>query len=565
MTAAFEDPSSPGRRRLLEVAAASRVPSRAEVVGLLTAPGATSVRLPGGGSVSADYLAHRGFEGKAGQSVVLSSASTPDGSGPMVIALGIGAGADTPASEGIRRAAAGLVRSAGRARSVALVMGSLPQGLDAAEAAQAAAEGAALATYRYLGFKSATEGGSQVERLTLVSSAAAQLLPALERGAAIASAVALVRDLVNEPPGSLTPTRMAAISELVAESHGLKARVFDLADIQRERLGGLAGVARGSEQEPRMVRLEYRPSGPARATIALVGKGITFDSGGLSLKSGDGMMTMKNDMAGAAVVLGTMSVLAELDVPVRVVGFMPMTENMPGGRAIKPGDVLRARNGKTMEVLNTDAEGRLVLADGLSLAAEEKPDAIIDLATLTGAVVIALGRKIAGLMGNDESLVARVQSAGAEAGERYWPLPLPADYRRDIDSQVADMKNIGNPSQAGSIIAGLFLQEFVDDRPWAHLDIAGTAFGDTDQGYTSRGATGFGLRTLVELLSNWSPAAPTASRSARVARPTIKARPAAKAAGRTAKAAKATGRTVKAPRTGGRTTKAAGAKAGRRS
>ncbi|MHB1445685.1 MAG: leucyl aminopeptidase [Acidimicrobiales bacterium] len=530
MTAAFEDPSSPGRRRLLEVAAAARVPGRTEVVGLLTGPGATSLKVPGGGSVSADYLAQRGFEGKAGQSVVLSSAAAPDGPGPVVIALGIGTGPDRPASEGIRLAAAGLVRSAGRARSVALVMGALPEGLAASEAAQVAAEGAALATYRYLGFKSSSEGGSQVERLTVVSNSAAQLLPALERGSAIASAVALVRDLVNEPPGSLTPTRMAAISELVAESHGIKAKVFDLADIQRERLGGLAGVARGSEQEPRMVRLEYRPSAPVRATVALVGKGITFDSGGLSLKSGDGMMTMKNDMAGAAVVLGTMSVLAELDVPVRVVGFMPMTENMPGGRAIKPGDVLRARNGKTMEVLNTDAEGRLVLADGLSLAAEEKPDAIIDLATLTGAVVVALGRKIAGLMGNDEALVARVQSAGAGAAERYWPLPLPAEYRRDIDSQVADMKNIGNPSQAGSIIAGLFLQEFVDDRPWAHLDIAGTAFGDTDEGYTSRGATGFGLRTLVELLSNWSSAAsPPAGATKSAGRKATKAGTAGKA------------------------------------
>ncbi|MHB1923638.1 MAG: M17 family peptidase N-terminal domain-containing protein, partial [Acidimicrobiales bacterium] len=288
MTAAFGDPSSPGRRRLLDVAVAARVPGRAEVVGVLTQPGAASVKLPGGGSVSGERLAHRGFEGKAGQSVVLSSASA-DGAGPVVIALGVGAGPDTPVSEGIRRAAAGLVRSAGRARSVALVMGALPDGVDAPAAAQAAAEGAALATYRYLGFKSSTEGGGQVERLTLVSNAGASLLSALQRGAAIASAVALVRDLVNEPPSSLTPTRMAAISELVADRHGISAKVFDLADIQRERLGGLAGVARGSDQEPRMVRLEYQPAGRPRATVALVGKGITFDSGGLSLKSGEGM------------------------------------------------------------------------------------------------------------------------------------------------------------------------------------------------------------------------------------------------------------------------------------
>jgi leucyl aminopeptidase len=508
MTAVFEDISSPQRRQLLKVTVANRVPAAAEVVGVLVAPGAKSVKVPGSTSVSAAVLARRGFEGKTGQTVVLSAAGDR-----VVIAVGSAPPPEMPASDGLRRAAAALVRHAGRAHSVALVLGTLPGGLGPAPAAQAVAEGAALATYRYHGFKSTPDTASQISELTIVSRADPGLQSAAERGAAIASAVTMVRDLVNEPPGSLTPTRMASIGEETARSTGLSARVYDLAGIESEGLGGLAGVARGSDQEPRMVRLEYQPRGAARATVALVGKGITFDSGGLSLKSGDGMMTMKDDMAGAAVVLGTMSLLAELRLPVRVIGFMPMTENMPGGRAIKPGDVLRARNGKTMEVLNTDAEGRLVLADGLSLAAEEKPDAIIDLATLTGAVVVALGRKIAGLMGNDEQLIRRIQSAGATAGERYWPLPLPSDYRRDIDSQVADMKNIGNPSQAGSIIAGLFLQEFVGVTPWAHLDIAGTAWGEGDSGYLSRGATGFGVRTLIELLSHWPATTSGAGRS----------------------------------------------------
>ena len=535
MTAVFEDDSSPQRSDILKVGVAARVPAGAEVVGVLVAPGTGSVKVPGGSSVSTAALARRGFEAKAGQTVVLSTSADR-----VILAVGCGPAPEVPASEALRRGAAALVRQAGKARAVAIVLGAPAAGLSAPDAAQAIAEGAALATYRYQGFKSAPEPSAQVAELTLVATTDTGLQAALQRGAAIASAVAMVRDLVNEPPGSLTPSRFAAIAERTAATRGLSARVYDLAAIRSEGLGGLGGVARGSEQEPRMVRLEYQPRARARAKVALVGKGITFDSGGLSLKSGEGMMTMKDDMAGAAVVLGAMSLLAELRVPVHVVGFMPLTENMPGGRAIKPGDVLRARNGKTMEVLNTDAEGRLVLADGLSLAAEEGPDAIVDLATLTGAVVTALGRKIAGLMGNDERLSAMVQAAGASAGERYWPLPLPADYRRDIDSQVADMKNIGNAGQAGSIIAGLFLQEFVSDLPWAHLDIAGTAWGDGDSTYLSRGATGFGVRTLIELLSTW-PSGPARATSPRRAAARAKAVPVAKSI-RSVKAAKANGK-----------------------
>jgi leucyl aminopeptidase len=546
MTAVFEDDSSPERRDLLRVAVAARVPAGAEVVGVLVTPETTSVKVPGGSSVSSAALARRGFEAKAGQTVVVSTSAER-----VVLAVGCAPAPEVPASEAVRRGAAALVRQAGRARSVAVVLGGPTTGVNPPDAAQAIAEGAALATYRYQGFKSAPEPDGPVGELTLVTGPDPRIQRALQRGVAIASAVAMVRDLVNEPPGSLTPSRFAAIAQRTASTRGLSARVYDLAAIQSEGLGGLGGVARGSEQEPRMVRLEYQPRARARAKVALVGKGITFDSGGLSLKTGEGMMTMKDDMAGAAVVLGAMSLLAELRVPVHVVGFMPLTENMPGGRAIKPGDVLRARNGKTMEVLNTDAEGRLVLADGLSLAAEEKPDAIIDLATLTGAVVTALGRKIAGLMGNDERLSQMVQSAGAVAGERYWPLPLPADYRRDIDSQVADMKNIGNAGQAGSIIAGLFLQEFVGGLPWAHLDIAGTAWGEADSAYLSRGATGFGVRTLAELLSRWPSGADRATSPARVG-----TRPKAAKAARSApavKAARANGKgPVKIARTNGK-------------
>jgi leucyl aminopeptidase len=454
--------------------------------------------------VSPAYLALRGFEGKRGQTAVV-----PGPAGKAVLAIGLG----TPGTddlEALRLAGAALVRGAARAGHAALFAGGLPREVDPAAAGQALAEGAALASYRYTTFKSDPSDGNagngsgrpRLERVTVVGGAP-EVAAGLERGAVLASAVALTRDLVNEPPGSLTPTRMADIAARLAARSGLEIRVYDGAAIQAERLGGLAGVARGSEEEPRLVRLEYTPrrGDPAPPTVALVGKGITFDSGGLSLKTADGMMTMKTDMGGAAAVLATMAVLGRLAIPVRVLGFMPLTENMPGGRAIKPGDVLRARNGKTIEVLNTDAEGRLVLADALSLAVEERPAAIVDLATLTGAVVVALGRRIAGLMGNDDELAGRLEAAAERAGERLWRLPLPDDYRKDIDSDVADIKNIGGPGSAGTIVAGLFLKEFVDGIPWAHLDIAGTARSDADDGYTTKGATGFGVRTLVELLS----------------------------------------------------------------
>ena len=238
--------------------------------------------------------------------------------------------------------------------------------------------------------------------------------------------------------------------------------------------------------------------------VVLVGKGITFDSGGLSLKSGEGMMTMKTDMGGAAAVLATLSACGELGVRVQVTAIAPITENMPGGRAIKPGDVLTIRNGLTIEVLNTDAEGRLVLADALSLASELEPDAIIDLATLTGACVVALGNSVAGLFGSDEGLITDVREASARAGEATWPLPLYADYRSQIDSDVADMKNIGKPGQAGAITAALLLERFVDGTAWVHLDVAGPARTDEDKGVLTKGATGFGVRTLLELLDSFA-------------------------------------------------------------
>jgi leucyl aminopeptidase len=475
----------------LDIAAARTAPSDAEVVGI---PVFAGRRVAAAADVELDmaFLERRGFDGRLGEAQALL---VDDGT--TVIALGLGE-ADSVTTDTVRRAAAVFVRATGKAVTAALV---LPTGTDGVDAGQAAAEGAKLATYRYTAFK-ADQSASSLGQLTVVGPGGARLQTAVDRGARVADAVALARDLANEPAGSLTPSKLADVAVDVAGQSGLDVTVLDEVAIANERLGGLLGVSSGSEQPPRLVELVYEPPGRSRGTVVLVGKGITFDSGGLSIKSADGMMTMKTDMSGAADVIAAMSVLAALGCKTKVVGIAPITENMPGGAAIKPGDVLRARNGKTMEVLNTDAEGRLVLADGLSLASEAEPDAIVDIATLTGAASVALGKKIAPVMGNHDGLLDQVHAAAERAGERFWTLPLPDDYRKDIDSEVADMKNIGKGG-AGTIIAGLFLREFVDGVPWAHLDVAATSRADEDDGYVRKGSTGFGVRTLIELVMSF--------------------------------------------------------------
>jgi len=322
---------------------------------------------------------------------------------------------------------------------------------------------------------------------------------AFARGHAIAEAVALARDLINEPPSRMTPRRFAEIASEVAAARGLAIRVWDEHQCEEERLGGLLGVARGSVEPPRAIRIQWTPPG-ATKRIGLVGKGITFDSGGLSLKSNDGMMAMKTDMSGAAAVLAAVGLVAELGLPVAVSGYLMMTENMPSGSAQKPGDVLVTRSGRTIEVLNTDAEGRLVLADGLTLAEEDGNEEIVDIATLTGACVVALGDEVAGVMGNDEGLVAALVGAGEEALEPNWQLPLPASYESHITSEIADMKNMGKPGKAGAIAAALLLQRFVEHAKWAHLDIAGPSRADSDRGWIRSGGTGFGVLTFLRWL-----------------------------------------------------------------
>jgi leucyl aminopeptidase len=275
-------------------------------------------------------------------------------------------------------------------------------------------------------------------------------------------------------------------------------RIWDENELREGGFGGISGVGQGADHPPRLVELRYAPEG-AKGRVVLVGKGICFDSGGLSLKPAESMATMKTDMSGAAALVGVMSVLQELGIQVDVTGYLAAAENMPSGHAIRPGDVLTHFNGKTCEVLNTDAEGRLVMADALALGADSEPDAIIDVATLTGACMVALGLKYTGLMGNDDALAAELLDAAAEAGEPTWRLPLPEEYRKDLISEVADLKNVG-PRWGSALTAGLFLKEFVGDTPWAHLDIAGPARAESDDGWTPKGSTGTAVRTLLTWL-----------------------------------------------------------------
>ena len=415
-----------------------------------------------GTGLAPSYVAQRGFEAKAGQTL-----AAPGSDGTVTVLVGMGEAAEVDV-EVLRKASAALVRATKREKVVASdLLAAAPDELDPALAARAISEGTTLAAYKYTEYKSDKDKDvSQLSRLAVIGTGRRAVRAGLELGNRVGEAVNWARDLVNEPGGSLTPSRLAEEVQEMARREGLKARIMREPAIRRAGLGGLLGVNRGSTEEPRFIELGYEPEGEAKATIALVGKGITFDSGGLSIKPAQGMMTMKTDMGGAAAVLGAMSAVPALGPDVNVRAYVPATDNMPSGDATRPGDVLTIRGGKTVEVLNTDAEGRLILADGLVMASEAEPDAIIDLATLTGACMVALGNKYAGLMGNDDALVEQVRAASDRSGELVWQLPLPDGYRKQLDSPVADVKNIGGP-YGGALTAGLFLREFVGEGiPW---------------------------------------------------------------------------------------------------
>jgi leucyl aminopeptidase len=448
------------------------------------------------------FLASTGFRGEIGQiQSVLAG-------GRHLVAVGISPAttggappssehAGTPTNDDLRRAGAALARATTAVRSVATTLHTAGDGT--AAAVQAVVEGIVLAGYRYRPSLAAPE--PLLERVTLVG----QEQPATTGahiGKVMAEASLRARRWADEPARELSPRTFAEAAAEAGAAAGLEVEIWDEERIAAEHLGCLASVAAGSAEPPRLVRVTYAPVG-ARAHLAFVGKGITFDSGGLSLKPADAMETMKGDMGGAAAVVAAVTALAELAPPVRVDGWAAIAENMPGGHATRPGDVVTARDGTAVEVVNTDAEGRLVLADALLVAAERRPDAIIDIATLTGGQVVALGPGLAAVLGTDD-LVERVLTAGAAAGEPAWRLPLWAPYKERLESEVADMRNVARDRAASTIMAALFLQHFVKDIPWAHLDIAGPSHSDRDEGSLSRGNTGWGARTLVQLATSWA-------------------------------------------------------------
>jgi leucyl aminopeptidase len=469
-----------------------------------------------------EFMEEADFEGKPGQVLAVPTRDRLTAGAAMLIGVGK---LDSITTNDLRRAAAAIARRASKALSVATTLVDLAgtAGIDRGGAAQAVVEGFVLGSYQFLKYKG-EQPASELEDVVLAGRSNATLERAVARGAAVAGAVTWARDMVNEPSGAKSPAAFADAAKKLLQGKSVTVKVLAGSELEAARLGGVLGVGQGSANPPRFVKATYSPRG-AQGSLALVGKGVVFDSGGLSLKTSSGMETMKTDMSGGAAVLAAMSVLDDLGVKAKVTAYVPMVENMPSGTAIRPGDVLEIRNGKTVEVLNTDAEGRLILADALSLASEDKPDAIIDLATLTGACMVALGDKVAGLMGNDDDWRDQVQSAADVAGESVWQLPLPKEYRKNLESEVADLRNISTGSYGGALTAGIFLSEFVEGAAWAHLDIAGPARAGSDDGYVTRGGTGFGVRTLVELADGFR-------RPARAARAGRKQAPARKAASR---------------------------------
>jgi leucyl aminopeptidase len=446
-------------------------------------------------SFSKEWCAQQGLKSEPGSSVLLRSFAEAN------VAL-ISLGSSYNNLENFRLAGAAAVENAGDG-SVAFFLPT--DGIEEpGDAAQALVEGALLASYNY----KKSDGNATFDVVPLGSP-----LPSVEthnevtegvaRGVIVGEGVNWAKRLIDTPAGHLTPKDLAkqVLDRLEGEPF-VSVEAWNEAKIREEGLGGLLGVGQGSAQPTRLVYATYDPDpGESLAHIALVGKGVTFDSGGLSIKTGDGMMAMKTDMTGAAVVMAALSIASQLKIPVRITAIDPMTENMTGEKATKPGDVLTIRNGMTIEVLNTDAEGRLILADGLSLAVEANPDAIVDVATLTGAQAVALGDEVGAMFSSTNELADYFSAASSRSGEKLWRMPLVESYESHIESDVADMKNIGKPPRAGAISAALLLQRFTDGRPWVHLDIAGPGRAEANRGYTTKGATAFSARTIVEFLA----------------------------------------------------------------
>lgn len=468
-------------------------PGESTAIGVAVGP---DEPLPGSLDLEWSDLRAEGFDGEAGHAITM-----PRSGRPTLILLGTGL---EPGTAEIRDAAAGLARAAAKHGHLAFDTSNLT--MSQAEAAQAVVEGALLARYRYDVLKR-KPSVNVLDSLTLIGEDIEAMAEGARVGKAMAEATMVARDLANDPPAVLTAARMADIASNLGPDRGLAVEVFGKDELEEMGCGGLLGVNAGSSEPPRMIKLTYTPDEPNGHHLTLVGKGIMYDAGGIALKPADEVhATMKNDMSGAGAILASMLILRELGCRTNVVGYLMCTDNRPSGTALAMGDVIKIRGGMTVEVSNTDAEGRLVMADALVLATESPTDAIVDIATLTGASMRALGTQVAGVIGNDQGLIDQVRTASEKTDESVWQLPLEHRYRNQLNSQVADIKNLGG-ANAGAITAALFLEEFVNGQPWAHIDIAGTAQNDEDVSWRPPGCTGFGARLVTEFALAFEPVA----------------------------------------------------------
>jgi len=442
----------------------------------------------------------KAFRGRAEEQALLvpAAAATPE----RIVLVGLGPRREVDL-ERLRRAAARGVRAArsAGADAVAVDLFEAPR-IGAGERARAITEGIVLGAYSYDAYRSSGSSREELRRATLlVSKKDSSVQAAVREGRIVAEAANFTRDLSNTPPCDLTPAALASEARRLARSRSLRCKVLTKTQIEKAGMLALYAVGQGSANEPRFIHLDHDPGKPDAGSVALVGKGITFDTGGISLKPSNKMWDMKFDKCGATAVLGAVRAAADLDLPIRVHAIVPAAENMPSRDAYRPSDIVRTYAGKTIEVQNTDAEGRLILADALHYATRLEPDVIVDLATLTGACVVALGHHAAGLFASDDSLAKSLERAGKESGERVWRMPMFAEYRKQLESRVADMRNVGG-RPGGAVTAAWFLREFAGDVRWAHLDIAGVADTDKKSGYHQPGSTGFGVRLLTRFLED---------------------------------------------------------------
>ena len=464
--------------------------------GIELASSATSVDAALAGLIH-EISADGEFKGKSGELLTLHPAGKL--AARRVIVVGLGA-QETVTTQSVRRATAIAARHLQKtgARNIALAAGFVSPNFDAVQEAQAAAEGVLLGLYTFRSYQSSENAQITSVLFQTHEEQKEPVQQALFRAQVLAEATNFARSLINEPPCVLTPIELANRANAMAKEVGIACEIFDQAKIQELEMGGLLAVSKGSVNPPRFILLRYQGGARTDKGIAFVGKGITFDTGGISIKPAAGMDAMKGDMGGAAAVIGAMQAIGRLKPPINVMGIVPTCDNMPSGSAFVPGDIVRISNGKTIEIVNTDAEGRLVLADGLSFAVNEGCSPILDLATLTGSMVVALGHTMTGIFSNNEQLTQDVITAGQASGEKFWPMPLDAEYAEYIHSDIADIKQTGG-REAGSVTAAKILENFVGSATWAHLDIAGTSYEDHAKAYQEKGGTGVGVRTLAQL------------------------------------------------------------------